>query len=133
MLPLHAPFHHRPLATIWPRLHILLLQISFCHHHDPSYAPSLSTTRIEIPSLNSGSGWHARQHVYMRIFSSGLGWLGWTESHPSTITSAPVISSRQGRTVGNTLPDGTHSAYTQSYLYPHSQLAPQDFAQLKIL
>ncbi|KAF8336099.1 hypothetical protein F5887DRAFT_988205, partial [Amanita rubescens] len=60
--------------------------------------PSLSATRIEIPSLNSG--WRAGQHVRVRIFSSGLGWLGWTESHPFTIASAPVISSKQGRTVG---------------------------------
>ena len=60
--------------------------------------PSLTATRIEIPSLNSG--WRAGQHVRVRIFSSGLGWLGWTESHPFTIASAPVISSKQGRTVG---------------------------------
>ena len=60
--------------------------------------PSLSSTRIEVPSLNSG--WRAGQHVRIRIFSSSLGWLGWTESHPFTIASAPVISSKQGRTVG---------------------------------
>jgi ferric-chelate reductase len=60
--------------------------------------PSLSSTRIEVPSLNSG--WRAGQHVRIRIFSTSLGWLGWTESHPFTIASAPVISSKQGRTVG---------------------------------
>lgn len=61
--------------------------------------PSLSSTWIEIPSLNSG--WRAGQHVRIRIFTSSLGWLGWTESHPFTIASAPVISRKQGRTVGD--------------------------------
>ncbi|KAK2464431.1 hypothetical protein APHAL10511_003579 [Amanita phalloides] len=60
--------------------------------------PSLSATRIEVPSLNSG--WRPGQHVRVRIFSSALGWLGWTESHPFTIASAPVISSKHGRAVG---------------------------------
>src|SRR6266576_2810366 len=72
-----------------------LPQIPF--HHRP--IPSLSATWIEIPSLDSRCQ-RAGQHIHVRIFSSGLGWLGWTESHPFTIASAPVTSSKQGRTVG---------------------------------
>lgn len=47
--------------------------------------PELSLTRVEIPTLNSG--WRAGQHVRLRVLSSGMGWWGWTESHPFTIAS----------------------------------------------
>ncbi|KAF8628831.1 hypothetical protein AX17_005892 [Amanita inopinata Kibby_2008] len=63
--------------------------------------PSLSATRIEIPTLNSG--WRAGQHVRVRILSAsshGLGLFGWMESHPFTIASAPVRSKNQRLAVG---------------------------------
>lgn len=47
--------------------------------------PELSTTRIEVPGINAG--WHAGQHVRVRVMSSGMGWWGWTEVHPFTIAS----------------------------------------------
>ena len=43
-----------------------------------------------IPSINHG--WRAGQHVRIRVLSTSLGWLGWTEPHPFTIASAPVDS-----------------------------------------
>ncbi|KAF8347439.1 hypothetical protein F5887DRAFT_31662 [Amanita rubescens] len=57
---------------------------------------SFSATRIEIPRLNSG--WHAGQHVRVRILSMQFGRLGWSESHPFTIASAPVAA---GSAVGD--------------------------------
>jgi len=47
--------------------------------------PELGTTRIEVPTINAG--WHAGQHVRVRVMSSGMGWWGWTEVHPLTIAS----------------------------------------------
>ncbi|TFY64102.1 hypothetical protein EVJ58_g2857 [Rhodofomes roseus] len=47
--------------------------------------PELGATCIQIPSVNAG--WRAGQHVRMRVFSTGMGVLGWTESHPFTIAS----------------------------------------------
>jgi len=45
----------------------------------------LGITRIEIPHLNAG--WRPGQHVRLRILSTGVGILGWTEIHPFTIAS----------------------------------------------
>jgi ferric-chelate reductase len=45
----------------------------------------LGITRVEIPRINSG--WRAGQHVRLRVVSSGMGLLGWTEIHPFTISS----------------------------------------------
>ncbi|KAM6502977.1 hypothetical protein JOM56_002954 [Amanita muscaria] len=61
--------------------------------------PGLGATRIEIPSINSG--WRAGQYVRIRVLSGRLGWFRWTESHPFTIASAPVMSKKQGITVGD--------------------------------
>lgn len=47
--------------------------------------PDLGLTRIEIPHLNSG--WRAGQHVRLRVISSGMGIIGWSEVHPFTIAS----------------------------------------------
>ncbi|KAF7968056.1 hypothetical protein HWV62_32077 [Athelia sp. TMB] len=49
--------------------------------------PDLSggTTRIEVPTVNSG--WRAGQHVRVRILSFRMGLFGWAESHPFTIAS----------------------------------------------
>jgi hypothetical protein len=47
--------------------------------------PSLSMTRVEVLSLNSG--WRAGQHVRLRVLSFHMGWFGWSESHPFTIAS----------------------------------------------
>ncbi|KAJ8090405.1 hypothetical protein PM082_019003 [Marasmius tenuissimus] len=49
--------------------------------------PELGVTHVEIRSLNAG--WRAGQHVRLRVFSSGMGILGWTEVHPYTIASIP--------------------------------------------
>ncbi|KAI6044529.1 ferric reductase like transmembrane component-domain-containing protein [Pisolithus marmoratus] len=48
--------------------------------------PELGLTRIEIPTLNSG--WRAGQHIRLRVFSTGMGFLGLTEVHPFTIANA---------------------------------------------
>ncbi|KAJ3823188.1 ferric reductase like transmembrane component-domain-containing protein [Lentinula raphanica] len=47
--------------------------------------PELGVTRVEIPNINSG--WRAGQHVRLRVLSSGMGLLGWSEVHPFTIAS----------------------------------------------
>lgn len=47
--------------------------------------PDLGLTRIEIPRLNAG--WRAGQHVRLRVLSSGMGIIGWSEVHPFTIAS----------------------------------------------
>ncbi|PFH47037.1 hypothetical protein AMATHDRAFT_153113 [Amanita thiersii Skay4041] len=63
--------------------------------------PALNATRIEIPSINTG--WRAGQHVRVRIVSSSMfsfSWFGWTESHPFTIASAPVLSGSGRPAVG---------------------------------
>ena len=49
--------------------------------------PELGVTHVEIRNLNAG--WRAGQHVRLRVFSSGMGFLGWTEVHPYTIASIP--------------------------------------------
>ena len=50
--------------------------------------PELGTTLVRVSSLNAG--WRAGQHVRIRILSSKMGWLGWTEVHPYTIANAAV-------------------------------------------
>ncbi|KAJ4474404.1 hypothetical protein J3R30DRAFT_3707292 [Lentinula aciculospora] len=47
--------------------------------------PELGVTRVEIPNINSG--WRAGQHVRLRVLSSGMGLIGWSEIHPFTIAS----------------------------------------------
>ncbi|KZT71031.1 hypothetical protein DAEQUDRAFT_744515 [Daedalea quercina L-15889] len=47
--------------------------------------PELGATCLQVPSVNAG--WRAGQHVRLRVFSTGMGLLGWTESHPFTIAS----------------------------------------------
>ncbi|ESK85768.1 putative iron reductase [Moniliophthora roreri MCA 2997] len=49
--------------------------------------PEFGVTHIEIPKLNAG--WRAGQHVRLRVVTSGMGALGWTEIHPFTIASVP--------------------------------------------
>ncbi|KAG7086865.1 hypothetical protein E1B28_002786 [Marasmius oreades] len=49
--------------------------------------PELGITHIAIPKVNAG--WRAGQHVRLRVLSSGMGLLGWTEVHPFTIASIP--------------------------------------------
>ncbi|KAF9255562.1 hypothetical protein L218DRAFT_1008440 [Marasmius fiardii PR-910] len=49
--------------------------------------PELGITHVEIPKVNAG--WRAGQHVRLRVLSSGMGFLGWTEVHPFTIASTP--------------------------------------------
>lgn len=45
----------------------------------------LGLTRVEVPQINGG--WQAGQHLRLRIFSSGMGFLGWAEVHPFTIAN----------------------------------------------
>ncbi|KIK63905.1 hypothetical protein GYMLUDRAFT_422562 [Collybiopsis luxurians FD-317 M1] len=54
--------------------------------------PELGLTRVEIPNINSG--WRAGQHVRIRVVSSGMGLIGWSEVHPFTIAS--VSDSQEG-------------------------------------
>ena len=48
--------------------------------------PQMGATHVEIPCLNAG--WRAGQHVRLRVLSSKMGWLGWSEVHPFTIASS---------------------------------------------
>jgi predicted ferric reductase len=48
--------------------------------------PDLGSTRVEVSGINAG--WRAGQHVRIRVLSSGMGVLGWSEVHPFTIASA---------------------------------------------
>ncbi|KIK52631.1 hypothetical protein GYMLUDRAFT_963313 [Collybiopsis luxurians FD-317 M1] len=54
--------------------------------------PELGMTRVEIPSINAG--WRAGQHVRLRVLSSGMGLLGWSEVHPFTIAS--IVKGEEG-------------------------------------
>src|SRR5258706_8555912 len=45
----------------------------------------LDVTRVEIPQINAG--WHAGQHVRLRVLTFRMGWFGWAETHPFTIAS----------------------------------------------
>jgi ferric-chelate reductase len=56
--------------------------------------PEMNTTRIEIPSLNAG--WRAGQHVRIKVVSSGMGVLGWMQTHPFTIASVGVLDGARG-------------------------------------
>ncbi|KZT71970.1 hypothetical protein DAEQUDRAFT_723603 [Daedalea quercina L-15889] len=56
--------------------------------------PELGTTLIQVPSVNAG--WRAGQHVRLRVFSTGMGPLGWTESHPFTISSVSKHPGEEG-------------------------------------
>ncbi|EIN12070.1 hypothetical protein PUNSTDRAFT_119206 [Punctularia strigosozonata HHB-11173 SS5] len=49
--------------------------------------PELGMTRITVPY---NAGWRPGQHVRIRILSSGMGLLRWSESHPFTISTAPL-------------------------------------------
>lgn len=51
-----------------------------------THLPEMGTTRVEVPTIKSG--WRAGQHVRLRVLTTGMGVLGWTESHPFTIASA---------------------------------------------
>ncbi|PCH39470.1 hypothetical protein WOLCODRAFT_141288 [Wolfiporia cocos MD-104 SS10] len=48
--------------------------------------PELSMVRIQVPGIDSG--WHAGQHLRIKVLSPAMGWFGWAESHPFTIASA---------------------------------------------
>lgn len=45
----------------------------------------LSITRVEIPGINAG--WRAGQHVRLRVFSTKMGVVGWSEAHPFTVAN----------------------------------------------
>ena len=47
--------------------------------------PELESTRVEIPTINAG--WRAGQHIRLRVVSAKMGWFGWAEVHPFTISS----------------------------------------------
>ncbi|KAL1671523.1 ferric reductase like transmembrane component-domain-containing protein [Schizophyllum commune] len=53
--------------------------------------PELGMVRMEMRSLTSG--WRAGQHVRIRVLSSAMGLVGWSEVHPFTIANAPGTSS----------------------------------------
>ncbi|KAH9944662.1 iron reductase [Amylocystis lapponica] len=56
--------------------------------------PELGMTRIEVPAVNAG--WRAGQHVRIKVLSLGMGWLGWTETHPFTIASVSKGPDNEG-------------------------------------
>lgn len=51
-----------------------------------THLPQMDMAYIEVPTIRSG--WRAGQHVRLRVLTTGMGLLGWTESHPFTIASA---------------------------------------------
>ena len=53
--------------------------------------PELGMVRMEMRSLTSG--WRVGQHVRIRVLSSAMGLVGWSEVHPFTIANAPGTSS----------------------------------------
>lgn len=76
--------------------------------------PALKCTQLSVPHLTRG--WRAGQHVRVRVLNSGIGALGWAESHPFTIAS---VSAPNGGGDGLTLlckraGDWTESLYTMS-------------------
>ncbi|QRW07167.1 Ferric reductase like transmembrane component [Ceratobasidium sp. AG-Ba] len=60
--------------------------------------PALKCTQLSVPHLTRG--WRAGQHVRVRVLNSGVGMLGWAETHPFTIAS---ISAPDGNGDGLTL------------------------------
>lgn len=60
--------------------------------------PALKCTQLSVPHLTRG--WRAGQHVRVRVLNSGVGILGWAETHPFTIAS---ISAPDGNGDGLTL------------------------------
>lgn len=67
-------------------LRIVKTRIATAHLHT---IPELDMVRIEIPRLNAG--WHAGQHLRLKVFSHRMGLLGWTEPHPFTIASVSEV------------------------------------------
>ncbi|CAE6443577.1 unnamed protein product [Rhizoctonia solani] len=83
--------------------------------------PEMKCTQISIPNLTRG--WRAGQHVRVRILSTGMGPLGWTEAHPFTIAS---VSNTSGQGDGLTLlakrvGDWTGNLYTLSQGAPSTE------------
>ena len=67
-------------------LRIVKTRIATAHLHT---IPELDMVRIEISRLNAG--WHAGQHLRLKVFSHRMGLLGWTEPHPFTIASVSEV------------------------------------------
>ena len=67
-------------------LRIVKTRIATAHLHT---IPELDMVRIEIPHLNAG--WHAGQHLRLKVLSLGMGIWGWTEPHPFTIASVSEV------------------------------------------
>ncbi|KAH9935347.1 ferric reductase like transmembrane component-domain-containing protein [Fomitopsis serialis] len=70
---------------------LIQTRITTAHLHA---MPELGATCIQVPSVNAG--WRAGQHVRLRVLSTGMGPLGWTESHPFTIASVSKHPSEEG-------------------------------------
>ena len=69
-------------------LRIVKTRVATAHLHTIS---ALDMVRIEIPHINAG--WHAGQHVRLKVFSLGMGIWGWAEPHPFTIASVSEVGS----------------------------------------
>ncbi|KAF9004591.1 ferric reductase like transmembrane component-domain-containing protein [Cyathus striatus] len=88
-----AVYMHQPstlpymlaVAGIWGLDHLLRIIKTSFSTATLRPLPELDLTRVEIPYLNSG--WRAGQHIRLRVLSTGLGWFGWSETHPFTIAS----------------------------------------------
>lgn len=51
-----------------------------------THLPHMDSAYIEVPTIKTG--WRAGQHVRLRVLTTAMGPIGWTESHPFTIASA---------------------------------------------
>ncbi|KAG8789513.1 hypothetical protein FRC12_013472 [Ceratobasidium sp. 428] len=81
--------------------------------------PALKCTQLSVPHLSRG--WRAGQHVRVRVLNSGVGALGWAETHPFTIAS---VSAPNGQGDGLTLLCKRAGDWTES-LYQMSQQSSQ--------
>ncbi|KAG8694759.1 hypothetical protein FRC08_008277 [Ceratobasidium sp. 394] len=77
--------------------------------------PALKCTQLSVPHLTRG--WRAGQHVRVRVLNSGVGALGWAETHPFTIAS---VSAPNGGGDGLTLLCKRAGDWTEN-LYKMSQ------------
>lgn len=87
-LALHMPVT-KPFVAVGTGLYILdhIIRLFKTRISKATLDPihELGLTRVEIPQINAG--WRAGQHVRLRVLSSGMGILGWSEVHPFTIAS----------------------------------------------
>lgn len=72
--------------------------------------PEMRLTQLNVPALSAG--WRAGQHVRVRVLSSAMGTMGWTESTPCTIATA--AGSQEGLTLF--VPEGSGGTARRLYM-----------------